>query len=109
MLTFGLVEPGKPTPSQGKVRTEIESLYEKNVQHLEDYECNNPDSPIETIHSLSVADGGKRTGLLTRFATQFARLNVFGRHHRNLQSSAQPCNRRPSQHWLYSKRQVQSR
>ncbi|KAF3039826.1 hypothetical protein E8E11_005344 [Didymella keratinophila] len=80
MLTLGLVEPGKPTPSESKVRTEIENLYEKNVQHLEDYERNNPDSPMKTIRRLSVADGGKRTGPLTRFATQFARLNVFGGH-----------------------------
>ncbi|KAL1643022.1 hypothetical protein SLS61_009410 [Didymella pomorum] len=81
MLNFGLVEPGKPTPSEAKVRGEIEDLYEKNVQHLEEYERNNPDSPMKTIRSLSVADGGKRTGPLTRFATQFARLNVFGGHH----------------------------
>lgn len=85
MLNFGLVEPGKPTPSEAKVRGEIEDLYEKNVQHLEEYERNNPDSPMKTIRSLSVADGGKRTGPLTRFATQFARLNVFGKHHGYLQ------------------------
>ncbi|KAF3037612.1 hypothetical protein E8E12_002684 [Didymella heteroderae] len=65
MLTLGLVEPGKPTPSEAKVRAEIEDLYEKNVQHLEDYERNNPDSSMKTIRSLSVADGGKRTGPLT--------------------------------------------
>lgn len=79
MLTFGFVEPGKPTPSEAKVRAEIENLYEKNVQDLEEYECNNPGSPMKTIRSLSVADGGKRTGPLTKFVTQFARLNVFGR------------------------------
>ena len=78
LLTFGLVEPGKPTPSEAKVRAEIEDLYEKNVQHLEMYERSNPDSPMKIIRSLSVADGGQRTGPLTRFAAQFARLNVFG-------------------------------
>lgn len=80
MLTFRHVRPGKPTPSEAKVRAEIENLYEKNVRHLEDYERSNPDLPMRTIRSLSVADGGNRTGPLTRFATQFARLNVFGRH-----------------------------
>lgn len=96
MLTFGLVEPGKPTPSEAKVRAEIESLYEKNVQHLGDHERNNPDSPMKTIRSLSVADGGKRTGPLTRFATQFARLNVFGKHRDYSQSSTLTRNRWPS-------------
>lgn len=79
MLTLGLVEPGKPTPSEAKVRAEIEDLYKKNVQHLEEYEHNNPDSPMKTIRSLSVANGGERTGPLSKFATQFARLNVFGK------------------------------
>lgn len=79
MLTSGLVEPGKPTLSEAKVRADIGDLYGKNVQHLEMYERSNPDSPMKTIRSLSVADGGQRTGPLTRFATQFARLNVFGR------------------------------
>lgn len=78
MLTVGLVEPGKPTPSEAKVRTEIEDLYKMNVQHLEEYEQKNPHAPMKTIRSLSVAGGGKRTGPLTRLATQFARLNVFG-------------------------------
>ncbi|KAL1606110.1 hypothetical protein SLS59_003235 [Nothophoma quercina] len=35
MLTFGLVEPGKPTLSESTVRADIEDLYGKNVQHLE--------------------------------------------------------------------------
>ncbi|KAJ8109622.1 hypothetical protein OPT61_g7328 [Boeremia exigua] len=81
LLTFGLVEPGKPTPSEAKVRAEIEDLYEKNVHDLEEYEENNPDSPMKTIRSLSVASGGKREGPLSGLATQFARLNVFGGHH----------------------------
>lgn len=80
MLTLRLVEPGKPTPSEARVRAEVENLYDMNVQHLEDYERHSPDLPMKTIRSLSVADGGKRTGPLTRFATQFARLNVFGKH-----------------------------
>ena len=100
MLTFGLVQPGKPTPSEAKVRGEIENLYEKNVQHLEDYERNNPDSLMKTIRSLSVADGGKRTGPLTRFATQFARLNVFGEHRGYLWWSALTFDRRPPQYRL---------
>lgn len=78
LLTLGLVQPGKPTPSEAKVRGEIEAIYEQNVEHLEEYERKNPDSPLKTIRSLSVADGGARSGPLTRFATQFARLNVFG-------------------------------
>ncbi|KAF2626373.1 putative N-alkane-inducible cytochrome P450 [Macroventuria anomochaeta] len=81
MLTFGLVEAGKPIPSEARIRAEIEDLYKKNVQHLENYERSNPDSPVKTIRSLSVADGGKRTGPLTILATQFARINVFGGHH----------------------------
>ncbi|KAJ4986766.1 cytochrome P450 78A3 [Stagonosporopsis vannaccii] len=81
MLALGLIEPGKPTPSEAKVRAEIEDLYEKNVQHLEEYEHKYPDSPMKTIRSLSVANGGKRTGPLSDAAAQFAGLNVFGGHH----------------------------
>jgi len=79
MLTLRLVEPGKPTPSEARIRAEIEDLYEKNVQHLEDYEHKNPDAPMKTIRSLSVANGGKRAGPLSGLAAQFARLNVFGK------------------------------
>lgn len=100
LLTLGLVQPGKPTPSEAKVRGEIEAIYEQNVQHLEEYERKNPDSPLKTIRSLSVADGGPRTGPLTRFATQFARLNVFGRFICALISALLNISRRPPQHWL---------
>ncbi|KAH6612080.1 putative cytochrome P450 [Boeremia exigua] len=78
--TYGLA-PGKPVASEAKVRAEIESIYDRNVEHLEEYESNNPEAPMKTIRSLSVADGGKRSGPLTKFAIQFARLNVFGGHH----------------------------
>ena len=100
LLTLGLVQPGKPTPSEAKVRGEIEAIYEQNVQHLEEYERKNPDSPLKTIRSLSVADGGPQTGPLTRFATQFARLNVFGRFIRALISALLRISRRPPQHWF---------
>jgi hypothetical protein len=60
MLTFGLVESGKRTPFKAKVRAEMENFYEKkNVQHLEDHERNNPNSPTKTVLSLSIADSGK--------------------------------------------------
>lgn len=100
MLTFGLVEPGKPTPSEAKVRAEIEDLYEKNVQHLEKFEHENPDAPMRIIRSLSVADGGKRTGPLTKFATQFARLNVFGKGFTSSLYTKLTSKRWPSQYWL---------
>ena len=100
LLTLGLVQPGKPTPSEAKVRGEIEAIYERNVQHLEEYERKNPDSPLKTIRSLSVADGGPRSGPLTRFATQFARLNVFGGFKCDPQSTPLNISRRPPQHWL---------
>lgn len=81
MLTLKLVKPGKPIPSEAKIRDEIQDIFNDNFQHLENFEKNNPGAPLRTIRSLSVSDGGETTGPLTRFATMFSRLNVFGMLH----------------------------
>lgn len=78
LLFFGLVEAGKPTPAESKVRQEIEDIYEDNMKHLEKFEHDYPDEPVRTIRTLSMRDGGAATGPLTIFATRFSRLNIFG-------------------------------
>lgn len=78
LLTFRLITPGAPTWSEARLRAEGEALIANNFDCLHAYEQNNPDAPMKTMRALSVASGGRRTGPLTKFAGQFARLNLFG-------------------------------
>lgn len=77
-LVFGLVKPGNPSHSESKIRRRLTEMVEKNVAKLEVHELNNPDAPLKTIRNLSVNTGGGRTGPLSKFASEFANLNLFG-------------------------------
>lgn len=80
LLTFRLITPGEPTRSEARLRAEGEALVANNMECLQAYEKENPDAPMKTMRSLSVASGGDKTGPLNRFAGQFARLNLFGKY-----------------------------
>lgn len=81
LLTFRLITPGAPTRSEARLRAEGEAIVVNNLECLQAYERNNPDAPMKTMRNLSVASGGGKTGPLTKFAGQFARLNLFGNQH----------------------------
>jgi hypothetical protein len=77
-LFLRLVTPGEPTSSESKLRAEVGKVVKGNIAKLEEYERNNPDAPLKTIRSLSVATGGGRHGPLSKFASEFTNLNLFG-------------------------------
>ncbi len=73
-----LVTPGEPTRSEAKLRGKAAKVVEKSIVKLEEFERNNPDAPLKTIRNLSVMSGGGRTGSLSKFASEFTGLNLFG-------------------------------
>jgi hypothetical protein len=73
-----LVNPGDPTRSEAKLRAKVAKVVEGNIGKLEEYERNNPDAPLKTIRNLSVMTGGGRTGPLSKLASEFTNLNLFG-------------------------------
>ena len=78
LLFLKLVNPGDPTRSEAKLRAKVAGVVEKNIEKLEEYEHKNPDAPLKIIRNLSVMTGGGRTGPLSRFASEFTNLNLFG-------------------------------
>lgn len=80
-LFLKLVNPGDPTRSEAKLRARVAKVVEGNIGKLEEYERNNPDAPLKTIRNLSVMTGGGRTGPLSKLASEFTNLNLFGGHH----------------------------
>lgn len=77
-LFLKLVTPGEPTRSEASLRAKVSKVVERNMGKLEEYERNNPDAPLKTIRNLSVMTGGGRTGPLSKFASEFTNLNLFG-------------------------------
>lgn len=77
-LFFKLVTPGAPTHSEAKLRSKVAKVVDGNIRKLEEYERNNPDAPLKTIRNLSVMSGGERTGPLSKLASEFTNLNLFG-------------------------------
>jgi hypothetical protein len=77
-LFLKLVNPGDPTRSEAKLRARVAKVVEGNIGKLEEYERNNPDSPPKTIRNLSIMTGGGRTGPLSKLASEFTNLNLFG-------------------------------
>lgn len=73
-----LVTPGEPTRSEAKIQERVVKVIDDNLDILEKYEHENPNAPLKTIRSLSVNTGGERTGPLSRLATEFSKLNLFG-------------------------------
>ena len=73
-----LVTPGEPTRSEAKLRGRLAKVVENSIAKLEEFERNNPDAPLKTIRNLSVMTGGERTGSLSKFASEFTSLNLFG-------------------------------
>ena len=73
-----LVATGEPTRYEAKVKRRVEEVIEDNLDILEKYEHKNPNAPLKAIRSLSVNTGGARAGPLSRFATEFTKLNLFG-------------------------------
>ena len=78
LLFLKLVTPGEPTRSEARLRSKVAKVVERNLVKLEEYERNNPDAPLKTIRNLSVMTGGSRTGPLSKFASEFTNLNLFG-------------------------------
>ena len=72
------VSPGEPTRSEAKLQARVTEIGERNIKKLEEYEHNYPDAPMKTIRNLSFMTGGGRTGHLSKFASQFTNLNLFG-------------------------------
>ena len=79
-LFLKLVTPGEPTYSEAKLRAKVAKVVDKNVERLEEYERSNPEAPLKTIRNLSVMTGGGRTGPLSKFASEFTNLNLFGEY-----------------------------
>jgi hypothetical protein len=77
-LFLKLVTPGEPTRSEAKLQARVAKVVERNIGKLEEYERNNADAPLKTIRNLSVMTGGGRIGPLSKFASEFANLNLFG-------------------------------
>jgi len=80
-LFLKLVAPGEPTRSEAKLRARVAKIVKRNIGILEEYEYNNPDAPLKTIRNLSIMTGGGRTGPLSKLASEFTNLNLFGGHH----------------------------
>ncbi|EMC97044.1 hypothetical protein BAUCODRAFT_106297 [Baudoinia panamericana UAMH 10762] len=80
-LFFMMVTPGEPTRSEAALRLKVGKVVEGNVTKLEEYERNNPEAPLKTICNLSVMSGGAKTGPLSKFASEFTNLNLFGGRH----------------------------
>ena len=78
LLFLKLVVPGEPTRSEAKLRARVAKVVEENIEILEEYENNNSDAPLKTIRNLSIMSGGRRTGPLSKLASDFTNLNVFG-------------------------------
>lgn len=78
LLFLKLVNPGEPTRSEAKLRAKVADLIEEDIGNLTEYEQNNTDAPLKTIRNLSVMTGGGLTGPLSKFAFEFANLNLFG-------------------------------
>ena len=78
LLFLKLVNPGEPTSSEAKVRAKVADVIDKTTGNLVEYEQENPDAPLKTIQNLSVMTGGGLTGPLSKFAFEFASLNLFG-------------------------------
>lgn len=77
-LFFKLVTPGEPTRSEAKLRAKVAKVVDGNIGKLEAYERANPDAPLKTIRNLSIMTGGGRTGPLSKLASEFTNLNLFG-------------------------------
>ena len=70
--------PSEPARLEVKLRARVAKVVEKNIMKFEQYECNNPDAPLKTIRNLSGMTGGGRTGPLSKLASEFTNLNLFG-------------------------------
>jgi hypothetical protein len=77
-LLLKLVTPDEPTRSEAKLRARVAKVVQRNMRELEEYERNNPDAPMKAIRNVSVMTGGGRIGPLSKFASEFANLNLFG-------------------------------
>ncbi|KAK3315594.1 putative cytochrome P450 [Apodospora peruviana] len=80
-LLFHIVSPGQATGSEAKLRSRVVEVVSHNIAKLEEYEAMNPKAPLKTIRNLSVNTGGGQTGRLSKVASEFANLNLFGGHH----------------------------
>jgi hypothetical protein len=77
-LFLKLVAPGQPTRSEAKLRARVDKVVERSIGILEEYERNNPDAPLKTIRNLSIMTAAGRSGPLSKIASEFTNLNVFG-------------------------------
>lgn len=88
---LGLLSPGQPTKSERLLRNDIEGVIGRNISRLMEWESSNAHSDVgngeegksqmKTLRALSLQTGGESTGPLSKFATEFSNLNLFGGHH----------------------------
>ena len=77
-LMLKIVSPDCSTRSEAKVRVKVDRKVAESIKCLEDHESKDPHSPMKLIRMLSVKSGGRETGPLSKFAMDFANLNLFG-------------------------------
>lgn len=84
-----VISPGQPTRFEAKLRGQIAQVIGSNISKLHNHEAqardesshSNTTTMPKTIRSISLQTGGTPTGPLSKFATEFASLNLFGGHH----------------------------
>lgn len=75
----GLIAPGAPTRSERKIKEGVDRIIGNSIQGLEECELNDAEAPLKLLRNLSVNSGGERTGPLSKPASDFAKLNFFGK------------------------------
>ncbi|KAM7217249.1 Cytochrome P450 [Rhypophila decipiens] len=81
-LVLGLTSRGQPTAYEAKIRAQVSNIIDNNVNKLHEYETKDNSSMLGTksIRAISVLTGGSINGPLSKFASEFARVNLCGGH-----------------------------
>lgn len=78
-LFLKLVKPGDPTRYEAKLRSQVDQMASHNLAKLKSYEYENPDGPLKSVRNLSLLTCGAKTGPLSTLASEFTRLDIFGK------------------------------
>ncbi|KAK4216798.1 putative cytochrome P450 [Rhypophila decipiens] len=82
-LVLGLTSRGQPTAYEAKIRAQVGNIIDNNVNKLHEYEAKDMSSSLlgtKSIRAISVLTGGSINGPLSKFASEFARVNLCGGH-----------------------------
>jgi hypothetical protein len=74
-----IVTPRQPTASERETQWQVADIVKQNIKVLAQHERIHPDAAPRAIRKLSMLTGGSANGLISRFATEFAHPNVFGK------------------------------